>query len=44
MIRYFRRWLQVNARRDTAGPTFEDFKAEQETPYERRAKRRRRRV
>jgi tetratricopeptide (TPR) repeat protein len=37
-VRYWRRWLDCNARRER-GPNYEAFKAEQETMYERRAKR-----
>jgi tetratricopeptide (TPR) repeat protein len=39
--RYWRRWADCNARGE-CGPNFEAFKAEQETMYERRAKRSRR--
>lgn len=42
-VGYVRRWLQTNARKDTHGPRYKEYSAEQETPYERRAKRRRRR-
>lgn len=40
-VGYVQRWLQTNARKNTNGPLFKDYQAEQETPYERRAKRRR---
>ena len=39
-VRYYQRWLDCNAREER-GPLYEDFQVEQETPYERRAKRRR---
>ena len=38
VTRYWRRWADYNARGE-CGPDFEAFKAEQETMYERRAKR-----
>ena len=40
-MRYLRRWVDCNARGE-CGPEFKAFKAEQETMYERRAKRPRR--
>ena len=39
--RYWRRWIECNAK-GQCGPDFDSFKAEQETMYERRAKRPRR--